>query len=216
MYETSFLQKFIQVYQQLKVFIYPLALVLLLILFIRCVYSRTTVYFFINHLHTPVGDIVFPYITWLGSTAATVVISLTLFFINKRMGVVMAMGYIITAVISFTLKFLVGFPRPHRYFALRLQDIYFVPGVQVLDNFRSFPSGHSVCAFTAATVLSYYAKNKYWSFLYLSLAMVVAWSRMYMSQHSLEDVTAGAILGVFVSMIWITFTVGRITIVSRP
>ncbi|PSL43389.1 membrane-associated phospholipid phosphatase [Chitinophaga niastensis] len=216
MYKEPFQQRFIQVYQQLKLFIYPLGLALLGVLIVRCIYSRTDVYFFINHLHTPTGDFVFPYITELGSTAATVVFSLLLFFINKRMGIVMALAYIITAIISFTLKFLVGFPRPHRYFAARLQDIYFVPGVEILDNFRSFPSGHSVCAFTAATVLSYYAKNKYWSFLYLSLALLVAWSRMYMSQHFLEDVTAGAILGVFVSMIWLSFAAVSTNGISRP
>ena len=203
---NAFLQKFIKVYQQLRCFIWPYAAVVFGVLFIRLLLvTRSDVYFYINRLHTPAGDMLFPYITELGSTSAAVLISLLLLMIGKRMGAVMATAYIFTATISFTLKALVGFPRPHRYFSERLHDIYFVPGVVVLDNFRSFPSGHSVCAFTAATVLSYYAKNKYWSFLYLTLAMLVAYSRMYMSQHFLEDVTAGSLLGVFFSMVWLSF-----------
>jgi membrane-associated phospholipid phosphatase len=203
---NAFLQKFVKVYQQLTLFIWPYAGVVVAVLFTRlALLTRSDVYFYINRLHTPAGDFIFPYITELGSTAAAVLISLLLLLISRRMGTVMATAYLFTATISFTLKALVGFPRPHRYFSERLHDIYFVPGVVVLDNFRSFPSGHSVCAFTAATVLSYYTKNKYLSLLYLVLAMLVAYSRMYMSQHFLEDVTAGSLLGVFFSMVWLSF-----------
>ncbi|MBS0029662.1 phosphatase PAP2 family protein [Chitinophaga sp. 22321] len=202
---SAFFQKFITVYRQLKYFIWPYAFIVLGVLITRLCVTRTTVYFFINGLHTSTGDFVFPYITELGSTSAAVLISLLLLLFRKRMGAVMATAYIFTATISFTLKALVGFPRPHRFFSERLHDIYFVPGVVVLDNFRSFPSGHSVCAFTAATVLAYYTRNKVWSLVYLALALLVAYSRMYMSQHFLEDVTAGSLLGVFFSMVWLSF-----------
>jgi len=206
---NAFLKNFIRVYQQLKWLVWPFALVVITILLTRVFVSRQDAYFFINRLHTPAGDVLFPYITELGSTLAAVVISLLLLIINRRAGTMLATAYLFTAAISFTLKALIGFPRPHRYFASRLQDIYFVPGVSVLDNFRSFPSGHSVCAFTAATVLSYYSKNKYLSLVYLALAMLVGYSRMYMSQHFLEDVTAGATLGVFFSMVWLTIFRGK-------
>ncbi|HEY8956650.1 phosphatase PAP2 family protein [Chitinophaga sp.] len=206
---NAFLKNFIRVYQQLKWLVWPFALVVITILLTRVFVSRQDAYFFINRLHTPAGDVLFPYITELGSTLAAVLISLLLLIINRRAGTMLATAYLFTAAISFTLKALIGFPRPHRYFASRLQDIYFVPGVSVLDNFRSFPSGHSVCAFTAATVLSYYSKNKYLSLVYLALAMLVGYSRMYMSQHFLEDVTAGATLGVFFSMVWLTIFRGK-------
>jgi len=202
---SVFFEKFVNVYRQLKYFTWPYAAIVLGVLITRLCMTRTDVYFFINGLHTSTGDFVFPYITQLGSTSAAVLISLLLILFRKRMGAVMATAYIFTATLSFTLKALVGFPRPHRFFSERLHDIYFVPGVVVLDNFRSFPSGHSVCAFTAATVLAYYTRNKAWSLVYLALALLVAYSRMYMSQHFLEDVTAGSLLGVFFSMVWLSF-----------
>ena len=206
---NGFLQRLRKVYQRLKWLLWPFTGVLFCLLELRLVVSRSDAYFFINRLHTPAGDFLFPYITELGSASAAVLISLSLLIFRKRMGVTMATAYLFTAAISFSLKAMVGFPRPYRYFASRLHDIYFVPGVTILDNFRSFPSGHSVCVFTAATVLCYYTKNKLWSLLYLILAMLVAYSRMYLSQHFLEDVTAGATLGIFFTMIWLSLFTGK-------
>ncbi|NML39350.1 phosphatase PAP2 family protein [Chitinophaga sp. G-6-1-13] len=204
MQQPTFAQRLLQVYQQLKMLIWPFIGLVTIVLIFRSIYSREEVYFYINRLHTSWGDWLFPRVTELGSTAACVVLTVLLFYFNKRQGVVLAAAYLSNSMVNFALKFMVAFPRPRRFFAERLHDIYFVPGVEVLDNFRSFPSGHSVCAFTAATVLSYYVKNKYWSLVFLLLAAIVAYSRMYMSQHFLEDVTAGATEGVLLTMLWIT------------
>ncbi|HVI43237.1 MAG TPA: phosphatase PAP2 family protein [Chitinophaga sp.] len=209
MKQDTFWQRFTTVYRQLKMLIWPFAVVLAGILVFRFLYGREDIYFYINRLHTSWGDTFFPYITELGSTGAAVAITIVLFLVNRRAGFMMATAYTFTSLVNFTLKFLVAFPRPHRYFEHRLQEIYFVPGVTVLDNFRSFPSGHSVCAFTAATLLSYYVKNKYWSWLFLVLASLVAYSRMYMSQHFLEDVTAGATEAILLTMLWLTFIKGK-------
>lgn len=204
MLQPTFAQRLLQTYQQLKMLIWPFIGLVTMVLIFRSIYSREEVYFFINHLHTSWGDWLFPRITELGSTAACVVLTVVLFYFNKRQGIVLAAAYLANSMVNFALKFMVAFPRPRRFFMERLHDIYFVPGVEVLDNFRSFPSGHSVCAFTAATVLSYYVKNKYWSWVFLLLAAMVAYSRMYMSQHFLEDVTAGATEAVLLTMLWIT------------
>nr|WP_295870703.1 phosphatase PAP2 family protein [uncultured Chitinophaga sp.] len=204
MLQPTFAQRLLQVYQQLKMLIWPFIGLVTIVLMLRSIYSREEVYFYVNQLHTSWGDWLFPRITELGSTGACVVFTVLLFYFNKRQGVVLAAAYLFNSMVNFALKFLVAFPRPSRFFSERLHDIYFVPGVEVLDNFRSFPSGHSVCAFTAATVFSYYVKNKYWSWLFLLLAAMVAYSRMYMSQHFLEDVTAGATEAILLTMLWIT------------
>lgn len=204
MQQPTFAQRLLQVYQQLKMLIWPFIGLVTMVLILRSIYSREEVYFYVNRLHTSWGDWLFPRITELGSTAACVVLTVLLFYFNKRQGIVLAAAYLFNSMANFALKFTVAFPRPRRFFVERLHDIYFVPGVEVLDNFRSFPSGHSVCAFTAATVFSYYVKNKYWSLVFLLLAAMVAYSRMYMSQHFLEDVTAGATEAVLLTILWIT------------
>ncbi|RYE28102.1 MAG: phosphatase PAP2 family protein, partial [Sphingobacteriaceae bacterium] len=107
-------------------------------------------------------------------------------------------------VISQTIKHLVKAPRPHLFFSKKLHDIYLVKGVIMLDT-NSFPSGHSVSAFTAAVVFTYAAKNKIWSGFWLMLAVLVAYSRMYLSEHFLQDVTAGSGLGVLITVFWLSW-----------
>ncbi len=207
-----------KVYQQLKYFIWAYLPLLAILIGIKLSCSREDIYFFINGLHTAWGDWFFPLVTHLGSTIAAVTLVAVLFFFNRRASFVLATAYCFTSLVGFALKFMVAFPRPHRYFEQliqeattdpRIQHIYYVPGVDVLDNFRSFPSGHTICAFTAATVLAYFAKNKIWTLVLLVLAMLVGYSRMYMSQHFFEDVTAGSALGVFLTVAWLAFIDGK-------
>ncbi|NSL86516.1 phosphatase PAP2 family protein [Chitinophaga sp. Mgbs1] len=218
---NPFLRYFRETCVSLKWLLGPFFILLLLVLSMRIIYSRQEVYFYINGLHTGVGDWLFPKITELGSTAACIVLTVILTIYNRRQGLMLGAAYILNSVVSFSLKALVAFPRPRPYFLERaltekLPDIYYVPGITVLDDFRSFPSGHSVCAFTAATILSYYAKNKYLSLLYFLLAVLVAYSRMYMSHHFLEDVTAGAMLGIVLSVVWLSLIRIVDKRVSRP
>ena len=57
----------------------------------------------------------------------------------------------------------------------------------------SFPSGHATSAFTAAGLLS--DDDPLWP-LYYAVAMVVAWSRVYVRIHHASDVIAGIAIGV--------------------
>ncbi|MBV8251126.1 MAG: phosphatase PAP2 family protein [Chitinophaga sp.] len=212
------MNQFQKVYQSVKYFIWAYLPLLALLIGIKLTHSREDIYFFINSLHTGFGDWFFPKVTHLGSTGAAVTLVVVLFFINKRESFVLATAYCFTSLVGFFLKFMVAFPRPHRYFEQlihkanadpRIPHIYYVPGVDVLDNFRSFPSGHTICAFTAATVLAHFTKNKVWSLVFLLLAILVGYSRMYMSQHFFEDVTAGSAVGVFLTMAWLAYVDGK-------
>lgn len=58
---------------------------------------------------------------------------------------------------------------------------------------RSFPSGHSVTAFSLAVALSYLFPRHYK--LFYILAFIVAFSRVYDGEHYPLDVIAGGILG---------------------
>lgn len=57
----------------------------------------------------------------------------------------------------------------------------------------SFPSGHATSAFTAAGLLS--EQDDLWPLYYL-IAMIVAWSRVYVKIHHASDVIAGIAIGV--------------------
>jgi membrane-associated phospholipid phosphatase len=57
----------------------------------------------------------------------------------------------------------------------------------------SFPSGHATSAFTASGLLS--DQDDLWPLYYL-IAMIVAWSRVYVKIHHASDVIAGIAIGV--------------------
>jgi len=60
----------------------------------------------------------------------------------------------------------------------------------------SFPSGHSMGAFTVATVFAHiYADKKWMPWVAYGSAAAVAWSRVALGRHFPSDVIAGAILG---------------------
>lgn len=58
----------------------------------------------------------------------------------------------------------------------------------------SFPSSHSANAWAAATVLTRRWRRGWPAFA--ALAVLVSFSRMYLDRHWLSDVTAGALLGI--------------------
>lgn len=199
------MQKLTANIRQLYPFLIPYLILLLLVLAVRILYSKEDIYFFINGLHFPAGDVFFPFMTEFGSSVTAIVACLLLVFVSYRNSVLMASSLVLTTLINVPLKNLFFEPRPRIYFAGSEHPIYYVPDVEVLANNFSFPSGHTVCAFTMAIVLTYITPRKAFGYLYLLLALLVAYSRMYMSQHFLEDVTAGSILATVVTIIWLSW-----------
>lgn len=77
-------------------------------------------------------------------------------------------------------------------------QLYYIPGLKV-HSFHSFPSGHTTAGFAFFAIIScvYFSKNRLMQVILALLAALVGYSRMYLSQHFLEDVVAGASLGLF-------------------
>lgn len=57
----------------------------------------------------------------------------------------------------------------------------------------SFPSGHATSAFTAAALLS---DRDHLKPVYYTIAVLVAWSRVYVRIHHASDVVAGIVVGI--------------------
>ena len=54
-----------------------------------------------------------------------------------------------------------------------------------------------------AVLFTYRSNNKAWGLVFLLIACLVGYSRMYLSEHFFEDVTAGSVLGVILTVIWL-------------
>ena len=82
------------------------------------------------------------------------------------------------------------FHRPRPYEALAVVDLLVKP----LEVSRSsFPSGHAVAAFAVAIVMSW--KIPRLMVFLIALAVLMAFSRIYVGMHYLSDVLAGGALG---------------------
>lgn len=64
------------------------------------------------------------------------------------------------------------------------------------DSPFSFPSSHATQAFAAAYILA--KRRKKFAFLFYFLAVFVSFARIYLGRHYPSDVTAGALLGIFI------------------
>ena len=73
-------------------------------------------------------------------------------------------------------------------------QIHTVPGVE-MNLWSSFPSGHTATAFTLFLLTIYLFDQKKLILIGLIYAMLCGYSRIYLGQHFLTDVLAGALLG---------------------
>jgi membrane-associated phospholipid phosphatase len=73
-------------------------------------------------------------------------------------------------------------------------------GSNWLRGHGSFPSGHTIAAFSVATVISRrYPKQRWLPYVFYGLAGVVGFSRLSLSSHFLSDVFVGGALGYTIS-----------------
>ena len=153
------------------------------------------------HLHNAFGDAVMPLITLLGDAGIFwIAVAVVLLFFPKTrkiglgMGAALLMGLLICNV---TLKPLVARIRPYDYELLHFgNEIRLL--VEAQHDF-SFPSGHTIASFEAATVILLH--NKKWGIGAMVLAVLIAFSRLYLYVHYPTDVLASVVLGIGIAFL---------------
>jgi membrane-associated phospholipid phosphatase len=188
---------------KIRWFFIPYLVVLTACLLIKLNYSREEIFFAVNSHNFAFGDIIAPYLTDLGNGWTTIALAATLLLFNYARAFIMAVVYAITSITAQIIKHIFDAPRPKLYFKDQLSQIHFVKGVDIL-SLHSFPSGHTVTAFSTTLLITYWCRNKGWGLPLLLLAMMVGYSRMYLSEHFFEDVTAGSTIGVVITICLIT------------
>ena len=173
--------------------------------------EKTTIHLAINSLHNSSLDTFFKYYTYVGDgiTTAIGVLILGIIAYKKQKYTPLILGWltlIFCGVLSQALKRLV-YPEAKRPLSfIGEKFLHLVPNVDV-HSANSFPSGHTTAAFGffAFVVFLFFKGNKRMQLIMALLAFLVGYSRMYLSQHFLEDVVAGALLGLvsFVLAYWI-------------
>lgn len=149
----------------------------------------------LNWIHSALScgalDFLMPKLTLLGSSGAVWIatgIALLCFKKYRRYGIILFCGLIAGLLVgNLILKTWVARPRP----------CWLNPTVVLLiasPSDFSFPSGHSLSSAIAATILT--LTNRRFGYAAIPLALLIAFSRLYLYVHFPSDVLGGLLLGV--------------------
>jgi membrane-associated phospholipid phosphatase len=164
----------------------------------------------INGHHSTFLDSFFVVITDLGAGLLFIPLLLILLFVRFKYAALTVSVWITHGIICSVLKRgLFGYlKRPKEIIDNDL--LHFVPDVNVHSHF-SFPSGHTATIFCLAFLLSLLIKRKWASMVFILIALVVAYSRVYLLQHFLMDVAAGSVIGIVATyFLWHYFETAKL------
>jgi membrane-associated phospholipid phosphatase len=169
------------------------------------IYGKAAVEIWCNSHNSPFLDRFFAVFTNVGDGLFAAILSIFLLFCKTGYGIMLAVTNIFAGLFAQILKRLVFYDvvRPKVYFS-GIYDLHFVDGVKVLSA-HSMPSGHTATAFAVFLCLAIFVKNSFVRVLFFFMAVLVGYSRIYLSQHFLTDVTVGSIVGVMVVMVYYHF-----------
>ena len=175
--------------------VFPYSLFLISGIVILLLFSKVDIHLFVNKLNTPFFDFFFKYITEFGAFITIGPIILLQAFIRYRFALMTIVSSLLATMIVQLLKRFVWYdsPRPKVVFQ-NLYNLHFVENVRVHSS-HSFPSGHTAGAFALFVVLALISKRPVYQFLFFMTAVLVGYSRMYLSQHFLIDVVVGSLVG---------------------
>ena len=104
-------------------------------------------------------------------------------------------GIVASLVLNWTIALFMRKPRPIVHFP-KIKQI-----VQPHQTFKSFPSDHSTIAFTFALIVILIGVTPFWEVLLLTIASIVAISRVYVGVHYPRDILGGLLMAILISHI---------------
>jgi membrane-associated phospholipid phosphatase len=186
-------------------FIYPYIVLLAYSIFLLLSFTKAEIHIWSNTHNSAFLDIFFKNITFFGNGFFVILIGLAMLFYRFRYSLMIFTTYAVSGLIAQILKRFIfpGILRPKIYFQ-GIYDLHIVKGVEVLSS-NSFPSGHSASAFALFLCLASITRNNILKMLFLLIAVIVAYSRIYLSQHFFIDVVTGSFIGILVTFSYMFF-----------
>lgn len=179
-------------------FIVPFLIFFSIILAVTGFLGNDRLFLDINHFHSPIADLFFIRFTNMGNGIMAFVIVLLLLLVSYREALTfLSVTLVLTLIVNLLKKvFFPQFIRPALYFGpsgLHLISGYHPPLL------HTFPSGHTVTAFSACLFLSFLVQRKLLKFALFIVAFIIGYSRIYISAHFPFDVVFGSMLAVVVT-----------------
>jgi len=159
----------------------------------------------LQSIHNPVLDwimIAFSFICEHGEIWIAAGVIMLIFKRTRRGGIMLlaslAIGFLVT---NLTIKPLFARTRPYdmTQFAMVTRDQIAAIGAKIPKDL-SFPSGHATASFASAFALLFFDK-KHFGFEALAVAIIIAFSRLYLYIHYPTDILAGLLIGLAAAVI---------------
>ncbi|MGK0383757.1 MAG: membrane-associated phospholipid phosphatase [Bacteroidia bacterium] len=161
---------------------------------------------FLNSHHTPYLDLSFKYITHIGHGFIPIIAFFSLLLIRYSWALGMGVSSLFMGIFVQTLKRSVfaGDHRPAMFF----QDggLPSIEGIELMLH-HSFPSGHAATGLCVYLMLAFFVKQKWATYFFMVLALLIAFSRVYISQHFIQDTIVGGWIGFIMAYLGYLFIV---------
>lgn len=150
--------------------------------------------FISENFRHPVLDKILVFVTNLGEAGAiwfAAAIVLLFFKKTRKIGAITIASLLLCALLNeVIIKNIVQRARP-----FVTND--FIELIIKKPNSYSFPSGHTAMSFAAAGVWVRFTENKRYKLIFIALALLMSFSRLYLMVHYPTDVLAGIVVGLF-------------------
>ena len=138
----------------------------------------------------------------LGQAEYYLIPSIILYFIYKnknefikKASLLIFASVAVSGILVDIIKIIVARYRPPAFFS---DNLYGFKGFDIGFLVNSFPSGHSATALSAGVALMYiFPKYKY---LFLFIAILIAFSRIFLAVHYFSDIIIGSLIGALTSI----------------
>jgi len=172
-------------------------------------HDKPTLHLQLNQLvGNPYLNNFFYYITYVGDGGLVVFILLAVLLYNTRIGLVTSLSFISATIISNLLKYTlfddVNRPTYHFNYFDKVNQLNLVEGISTHIH-NSFPSGHATQAFAILFCLILCSSSNFMKGFYFIIALMAAFSRVYLSQHWLNDIVAGSLIGTISASFWYVY-----------
>ena len=146
-------------------------------------------------MHFKILDVYMPLVSVLGDFGAVWIVTALIFIFQKRyrtVGITVLAAFILCGLIgNLGLKPLIARPR---LYTVIPEIVLLIPR----PTDYSFPSGHTMSAFAAATVI--FRNNKRVGFCAFIFGILMAFSRLYLRVHYMTDILGGIAIGTVIGI----------------
>jgi membrane-associated phospholipid phosphatase len=180
-------------------FILPYIVLIFICILILLFIPKADIHIWSNQHNSSFCDLFFKTVTFFGDGLFIIIVTVLLLLWRIRYSILVFSTYAISGILVQILKRIVHAPRPKLYFE-GIYDLHFVEGVKMYTT-NSFPSGHSASAFALFLCFALFVKNKWLQLVFVITASLIAYSRIYLSQHFLIDITVGSAFGIIIVLL---------------